>query len=92
VCYLCISASSQPTVYKLVIKATLDTSGGGIFHRKIGESLLCVDHFGHLLKPLWQVHMNKCITWYDRLDLLCRLDGLFLDQLGQLGRLCLAGG
>jgi hypothetical protein len=30
--------------------------------------------------------------WYDRLDLLRRLDGLFLDQLGQLGRLRLAGG
>jgi hypothetical protein len=29
VCYLCISASSQPTVHELVYKATLDTSGGG---------------------------------------------------------------
>jgi hypothetical protein len=28
VCYLCIYASSQPTVHELVIKATLDTSGG----------------------------------------------------------------
>jgi hypothetical protein len=64
VCYLCISASSQPTVHKLVIKATLDTSGGrGIFHSKIGESLLRLDHstshFGHLSKPLWQVNVKK---------------------------------
>jgi hypothetical protein len=48
----CISASSKPTVYELVIKAPLDTSvGGWIFCRKIGESLLRVDritgHFGH---------------------------------------------
>jgi hypothetical protein len=42
------SASSQPTVYELVIKAMLDTMGGGIFHRKNRESLLFVDHItGH---------------------------------------------
>jgi hypothetical protein len=40
-CYICISASSQPTVHELVYKATLDTSGGGggFWHRKIGEPL-----------------------------------------------------
>jgi hypothetical protein len=34
VCYLCISASSQPTVHELVKMATLDNSvGGGRFFK-----------------------------------------------------------